>query len=258
MIMSMLPDYFRVWHLPIVFLAGLIGESYGVVVGSGSVVIQLVLTSLGMPLRNVVAVDITGAIGTELGIGMAARHKILPNWRMILRLALPMLAGGAVGIIFLLNADPHALRYIVAAALVAILGYTVVTARRPLQPLGTMTVSRSQHAALVPVMFVLGAYTTTISVGEGSFGRISLIAILGLAFADSMIVRGIAVLPTRIVAGVVCAASGLIALPYLLALSCGSFLAGHVVTTHIERVPERTLRGVLIVATVIYAAVLVI
>lgn len=36
----MIPSYFELWHLPVVFLAGLIGEGYATIVGSGGVLIQ--------------------------------------------------------------------------------------------------------------------------------------------------------------------------------------------------------------------------
>ncbi|HEV7424543.1 MAG TPA: hypothetical protein VGO21_05165, partial [Candidatus Paceibacterota bacterium] len=62
-----IPVYFKIWHLPIVFMTGLIAEGYGIVIGSGSVLTQFVLLSLGMPLPVVIATDIGGCLGSGIG-----------------------------------------------------------------------------------------------------------------------------------------------------------------------------------------------
>jgi len=81
---SFVPQYFQPWHIVIVFLAGLVGEGYSVVVGGGGILIQFVLASLGMPLPVVIATDIAGTLGTSAGVLSASPRKIWSNKKLLI------------------------------------------------------------------------------------------------------------------------------------------------------------------------------
>src|SRR3989344_4934066 len=89
-------------HLVVVFFAGLIGEGYATIIGSGGVLIQFVLAALGLPLAVVVATDIGGSQGAELGVIAASKKNIWNNRKALLLLATPLLVGGVVGTLFLI------------------------------------------------------------------------------------------------------------------------------------------------------------
>jgi uncharacterized membrane protein YfcA len=196
--------------------------------------------------------DIAGAIATDVGVATSARDKLWPNRKMILILGFPLLLGGIIGTLFLVHIPARALRYIIIGALALILIYAIAGSKKKLQPIEAIQISKQKHVVLFVVLVVLGIYTTSISVGEGTLGKVALIGLLGISFFDSMVIRSVAILPARIFSLIVTAASGLIVWPYLLSLSVGSFLAAKYVTIHIRKVPDSYLRTVLIVATVVY------
>jgi uncharacterized membrane protein YfcA len=258
MIASLVPPSFVWWHLIIVFMSGLIGEGYGAVIGSGSVVTQFALISLGVPLRQTIAIDIAGSMGTSAGI-LAAESKVAwRNRKLVAIQGLPMLVGAGFGLAFLTDVPADAFRWFVIAAL----GITFVLAVRIRNTVPTgldeLGMSRRHHIAFFAAMVFLGAYSTGISVGVGTISRVIVLGILGIGFADSMAVGSAAILPVRLLALVVTALSGLIVWPYVLTLWVSSFIAGSTVMRLSRKVPERWLRLTLLAVTLVYLVYLIV
>jgi uncharacterized protein (TIGR02391 family) len=47
---AFLPPHFHLWNIPFIFIAGLVGESFGALVGGGSIVTMPALLLMGLPL----------------------------------------------------------------------------------------------------------------------------------------------------------------------------------------------------------------
>ncbi len=61
--MEFFPVSFEWWHLPVLFLASIIGESYGSLIGGGSIVTLPALLFTGLPLQSAIAIDNVAALG---------------------------------------------------------------------------------------------------------------------------------------------------------------------------------------------------
>src|SRR3989338_2267847 len=115
--MDFIPSYVEWWHIPVVLLAGMIGEGYAVVIGSGGLLIQFVLASCGMPLPMVIATDIGGCLGSSFGVISAYSKNIWSNKRLLWFLSVPFFIGGIIGTVFLTKISPVVLGYLLIIAL---------------------------------------------------------------------------------------------------------------------------------------------
>jgi uncharacterized membrane protein YfcA len=250
---TLLPVYFQWWHLPVIFLVGILAESYGSIVGSGSVVTQWALAAIGMPLRSVIATDISAALGTDVGIAYETREVVAAQKKIVFVLMISILAGGIVGTRLLTASQSPILK---AAVLFALFFLLISLSHRILVPVSAPTpsvgISKKQWVYLVASMVAIGIYSNAVSVGEGTFGKLALMSILGTSFIGSHGMKSAAMIPARIYALVVTAFQGLVVLPYLLTLWCSNFIAGKYATRFIRRVPERVLEMLLVVVVIGY------
>ncbi len=84
---AFLPPYFHLWNIPFLFLAGLIGEGYGALVGGGSLVTQPALLLIGVPLQSTLAIDATAPIATEAGILTETYKDVIKKKKLVLLMA---------------------------------------------------------------------------------------------------------------------------------------------------------------------------
>lgn len=255
---SLLPPYFEVWHLPLVFLVGVIAEGYGTVVGSGGILIQFVLASLGMPLTSVVATDIAGAMGANVGVIAALPRNIWSNRKLLILLAVPLLLGGVIGTLFLIYIPVSIFRYILIAALVFLLVNMFLKKQTILQPIASLNIDLRHYPLLFGWMCVLGVYGNMIGVGVGTFKKLSFVSLFRLSFADSLGMSNIIDLPAALFSFGATAFLGLIAWPYMLVLWLGTFLGAHHVTRYIRKIPNRYLNAALILITLLYLVYLLV
>lgn len=251
-IVDLIPPYFHLWHLPVVFLAGLIGEGYGTVIGSGGILIQFILAALGMPLPSVVATDLAGSIGANVGVLSASSPKIWQNRRLILLLSVPLLIGGIVGTAFLVSISAESLKYVVIAGLVALLLRMLVERTQSTQTAERLTIPFGQYPLLFVVMSLIGVYGNVSGVGVGTFQKLAFVSLFRLSFAESLGISNIVVLPAMIFSLVATAVAGLIAWPYVITLWLGTYLGGHNVTKYVRKIPDQYLKIVLVSVTTLY------
>lgn len=251
-------EIFQLWHLVAVFFAGLIGEGYATIIGSGGVLIQFVLAALGLPLAMVVATDIGGANGATLGIIAASSRSIWNNKKALLLLATPVFVGGIVGTLFLIYIPLLMLKIVLIAGLTALLVYMLIGKKAELQAFENLHVSGRQYPLIFLVMFVLGIYGNVSGVGSGTFQKFAFLSMLRISFIESLGIDSIIALPAGIFSIVATGMSGLIVWPYFFAILIGSFIGGHFVARHIQKVPEKYLRMLLIALIVLYLVYLLI
>lgn len=252
------PDYFELWHLPLVFLAGLIGEGYGTMVGSGGILIQFVLAALGMPLSSVVATDLAGSMGANVGVLVSSPRSIWRNPKLLIVLALPLLLGGIVGTLFLIYIPLGLLRYIIGAGLFILLVYLFLNKAKSTQVAEQIKLQRRTYPLLFAVLSILGVYGNVSGVGVGTFMRVVFISWFRLSFVDSLGIGNIIFLPAALFSLGVTAITGLIAWPYLLTLAIGTFLGGKYATKYIRKIPNVYLRRLLIGVASVYLVYLLV
>jgi uncharacterized membrane protein YfcA len=236
-------------HLLASFFAGLVGEGYATIVGSGGVLIQFVLATLGLPLAVVVATDIGGSQGADLGIIAASSRKILQNKKTLLMLAAPVFIGGVVGTLFLIYIPVTLLKLVLIVGLSMLLVYILIGKKAEIQAFENINLSFARYSLVFLVMFVLGVYGNISGVGSGTFNRFAYLSLLRVSFVESLGLTSLIALPATLFSTVVTAMSGLIAWPY--------FIGANFMARHARKVPENYLRALLIVVIVLYLAYLV-
>lgn len=227
------------WHIAIVFLAGLIGESFGTLVGGGSLFIIPTLLLTGVPLQSAIATDNAGSLGTEAGIISETWKKVLASKRMVILMAVPATLGGVVGTYLLLNVSTDIIKYLTAGAVMLVL----IAARSHIsKKANPKKVKILNYIALIGFLFLIGIYANFIAAGEGTFSRMGLMVILGMTFIQSTAIKAAATMPARIYSLAVTGFAGYIVWPYLLTLWASNFLAGKYATKFAKKIPDLYMR----------------
>ena len=247
----------ELWHVPVAFLAGLVGEGYATIVGSGGVLIQFALVTLGLPLAMVVATDIGGSQGADLGIIAASSRDMLKNKKLLLMLAFPVFIGGVIGTLFLIHIPVILLKAILIMGLSMLLLYVLIGKKAEIQAFEDVHLSMRRYPLVFLVMFVLGVYGNVSGVGVGTFNRFAYLSLLRVGFVESLGLTSLIALPATLFSTIVTGFSGFIAWPYFISIFIGSFIGANVVARHVRKVPEKYLRILLMIVVSLYLMYLV-
>ena len=245
------------WHLPLTFLAGLIGEGYATVIGSGGVLIQFALATLGLPLATVVATDIGGAQGADWGIIVASARSIWNNKKMLAMLTFPTLLGGITGTTFLVYIPVTLLKIVLIVGLSTLFTYVLIGKKAELVAFESLEIRPKKYPLIFLVMLVLGVYGNVSGVGSGTFAKFAYLSLLRISFVESLGIASIIALPATIYSVVITGWSGFIAWPYFLMIFIGAFLGANFVARHVRTIPERYLRSLLLVVISLYLLYLI-
>ena len=249
--------HFELWHLPIVFLAGLVAEFYGCMIGGGSILIQAVLLALGLPIQNVIATDTVGVIGSDLGAMKETRQDIKKHWKMVCWMSLPLLVGGVIGSHLLIHTSPVIIKNIIIVLMVFLLIYYAISRQKKNSHIHQSPIHIMKYIFLVIFLLSIGVYNNFIGVGEGVFMRIAMMTMLSLPLIGVLGLKMAAMLPARIYALVITSLNGLLFFPYLITLWISTFIAGVYSIRFAKKVPEKYLRRFLIIAAIIYLGYLI-
>lgn len=244
---GLLPAHFDWWHLPLLFFAGLIGESFGALVGGGSILTMPALLLTGIPLQSAIAVDNAASLGTEVGIVSETWAKVVANKKMVGLMAIPLTLGGAIGAWLLLTVPGTIIKYLMAATII----FIVIHAHFAKKP-RLRSISTSRYEVVILFLFLIGIYSNFMAAGEGAFSRIGLMLILGWSFIQSQGVKAAATMPSRIYLLIVTGAAGLIVWPYLLTMWCSTFFAGRYATAFAKKIPDKYMRYALTVISILF------
>lgn len=248
---SFIPQSFEWWHLPLVFIAGLIGESFGALVGGGSIVTVPALLATGVPITSAIAIDNAASLGTEVGIVSETKRKVLARKRLLFFMMIPMTLGGVLGTWLLLTIPHDVIRYSMAFIVIVLLIYSYV-GKKP-EP---DKVSRTHYALLFGFLFTIGIYSNFLAAGEGAFSRMGIMMLVGISFLQVSGIKAAATMPSRIYSLIVTAFAGLIVWPYLLTMWVSNFIAGKYAMRFAKHIPERYIKVFLTVMSVMFVVYL--
>lgn len=234
-------------------MGNLIGESYGSLVGGGSIITIPTLLLTGMPLQSAIAIDNAAALGTEAGILSETWSKVKANKKLVVFMSIPITFGGVLGTWLLLHVSGHIIKYLVAITVILVLLHSYSS--RKSQP---GHIKKYNYVVLAIVLFLLGAYSNFISAGEGTFGKLSLMSILGLTFIQSHGLKATATMPSRAYSLIVTSVAGLIIWPYLVPMFVSSFIAGKYATKVVKKIPDIYMRVFLTIISLAFVVYLLI
>src|SRR3989344_3682587 len=167
--MDFIPSYFEWWHIPVVLLAGMIGEGYAGVIGR----------------------DIGGCLGSSFGVIAAYSKNIWSNKRLLVFLGLPFLIGGMVGTLFLTKISPVILSYVLIAALAFLLLLMLFRKNQEPQDLHALHIDLKEYPLVASLMLGLGVYANVSGVGGGTFMKVAYTSLLRMKVADGIGVSNI-------------------------------------------------------------------
>lgn len=254
--MEFIPAYFEIWHLPVVFAAGVAAAGYGSVIGSGGILTQFVLVTLGMPIHSAVATYVGGTIGMNMGGIVSAPRKIWDDKKLLAMLSAPFVIGAIIGAQILLQASSEFITYAIIVGLVAILFYSIFRTERRNTDTGDTSISWIEYPFVVATMGILGVYGAISNVGGGTFQKLALVGILRIKFVEGMALQHIVTTPGGIAVFLIAAYGGIMAWPYVITLWIGNYIGTTYAFRVAKRIPERYLRVALIALTVCYLAYL--
>ena len=241
------PAHFHLWYLLLLFLAGLVGESFGALVGGGSIITLPALLFTGIPLQSAIAIDNTMSLGTLAGIISETYKQAIANKKLVLLIAIPSLLGSIIGTWLLLTVSGTIIRYLLVVVVIFIVIRTYLV-KKP----GLKHVGKKSYALAMAFMVLVGVYSSFLSAGQGAFSRIGLMSILGWSFMQTQGITATAGVPARIYALVVTGIAGLIVWPYLLTMWCSTFIAGKYATKFAKHIPDTYMRAALIIVSLLF------
>ncbi|HEY5152603.1 MAG TPA: sulfite exporter TauE/SafE family protein [Candidatus Saccharimonadales bacterium] len=250
---AFLPPHFHLVNIVIIFFSGLVGECVGAVVGGGSLFMMPALLFTGLPLQAAIATDNASALGTEVGILSETYEKVMSNKKLLLVLTIPITVGGILGTWLLLNVSATIIKYLMIVGIIFILGHTYFSKNKP----NPASISKSGYALLIVFLLIMGIYTNFIGIGQGTFGRIAVMSVLGLSFIQSQGLTSTATMPSRLYSLVVTSFAGLIVWPYLITLWCSNYLAGKYATKLVKHVPDNIMKTILTLLSIGFVIYLV-
>jgi len=231
-----------------IFAAGAAAGTINTIVGSGTLITFPVLLAFGYEPVTANVSNTIGLVPGSVAGAIGYRAELKGHGRRVPWLAVASLAGGIVGAVLLLVLPASAFKAIVpafiAAALVLVLAQPWLTRRlagrhdHPLHARGVLPLS----------LFAIGVYGGYFGAAQG----ILLLAVLGLSLSDPLqrinAMKNILAGLTNAVAGVVfLIAASHVSWGAAGLLAGGSLLGGHFGARVGRRLPERVLRGAIVV-----------
>jgi uncharacterized membrane protein YfcA len=252
MLHSFFPAYFHWWHIPVIFLAGLVGESYGCLIGGGSIVLLAVQNFLGVPLKSAIAINNSAVLGTEFGVLSETHEQVLRNKKLVVLMMLPLILGGITGTWLLLTISPEVVKYVMSVAVLIVLGHTYIGKSRVRHEF----ISKSRYILLFVFLFLTGLYSNLVSLGGGTFSKFAIISVLGLTFIEGQGLSAASGIPNRIYSLIATSIAGLIVWPYVITFWVSTFIAGKYATRFVKHIPDIYLKVSLAIISIGFVAYL--
>jgi uncharacterized membrane protein YfcA len=214
----------------IIFAVGLIGGSFGTLVGGGSLLTIPTLIFLGLPPRIAVATNRLGVTGGSVSGLYEFHRKRFINYRIGFVVGIPALAGSVLGANIVLQTDEVLLGKIIGVVTILILIFVMAKPEIGLKRAKRL-ISKNEYLIGGVIGFLLGIYGGFYGAGSGTFFSYLLIMFFGQTFLESAGTRKIALLLMSFTASIVFAING--AIVYYLAVSLfigmfiGSYLGAH-------------------------------
>jgi uncharacterized membrane protein YfcA len=224
-------------HLLIVFPAGVVGGSFGTLVGGGGLITIPTLMLLGLPPHTAIGTNRMGVSGMAIAGWYGFNKKGMINYRIACTMAIPALFGPILGAHLVLRINEEVLRQVVAVITILILVFIISRPKMGIQKVND-TIRKHEYLMGAVLSLFIFMYSGFYGAGAGTFLTYVLILLFGQAFLESAATRKIAQLISTGVATIVFALSGVVSYPAGATLFAGSFTGSYVGTHFSDRIGD--------------------
>jgi len=216
--------------LSIVFVAGIIGSSYGTLVGGTSLITIPLLIFLGLPPHTAIGTDRLGITGLAITGWYKFHEKGLINYPISLRMGVAALIGSFLGANLVLQIPVALLKKIIAIVTVLILIIVVSQPKLGVEKKDRI-IKRHEYGAGIFISFIIGIYGGVYGAMAGTFFLYVLLFIFNRTFLEGTATLKLPSLMMTTMAALVFAIKGAIDYPLAAAmfLGCaiGSYFGAH-------------------------------
>jgi uncharacterized protein len=173
----------EIWHIPVVFIVGIIAGFINTLAGGGSLLTLPILIFLGLPTAVANGTNRLAIITQCLFAVTGFRRNGVSNFRLSLLLSVPALLGAIIGAQFAVDISDILFKRVLAIIMLLVLGLILWNPRRDV---GSMMSSGRSHLIITMIVFFfIGFYGGFIQVGVGFIIIAALTTITGLNLVET-------------------------------------------------------------------------
>jgi uncharacterized membrane protein YfcA len=236
--------------LLIVFVAGIIGSSFGTLVGGTSLITIPVLIFLGLPPHTAIGTDRLGIAGlTSMG-WYKFHEKGLINYPIALMMGVAALIGSFLGANLVLQISMALLKKIIAITTVLVLIPVVGQPKLGVEKRDRV-IKRHEYGAGIFISFIIGIYGGFYGAMAGTFLLYVLLFIFKQTFLEGTATLKLSSLMMTTMAAVVFASKGAIDYPMAAAMFFGCAIGSYFGAHYSDRIGNVWIRRIFIVIVLI-------
>jgi uncharacterized membrane protein YfcA len=224
-------------QLIVIFCAGVIGSSYGTLVGGGSLITIPLLILMGLPPHTAIGTDRLGLIGAGSAGLYSFHHKGMMNYRLAFIVGIPYLVGAFIGANISLQISPELLKKFIVALTVVLLIIVVANPRLGVVAAATKRpLTAGRHILGALLFLVVGIYSGFYGGGAGTLLSYIMILVFRQTFLESAANIKVASILSPVISGGTYAYHGAIHLPLALAMFAGSCIGSYMGAQYSDRI----------------------
>ena len=244
-------------HLLVVFVAGIIGGSYGTLVGGTSIITIPLFIFLGLPPHTAIGTDRLGVAGIGITGWYKFHQKGLIDYRAALMMGIPALIGSFLGANLVLEISVALLKKVIA--IVTVLSLIVVVAQPKLGvEKRDRVIKRHVYGASIFISFVIGIYAGFYGAMAGTFLMYVLVFVLRRTFLDATATLKPSAFMMVTMAALVFASKGAINYPMAGAMFLGCAIGSYFGAHYADRIGNVWIKRIFILIVLIMAIKLLI
>ncbi|MFQ5787491.1 MAG: sulfite exporter TauE/SafE family protein [Thermodesulfobacteriota bacterium] len=173
----------EIWHIPVVFIVGIIAGFINTLAGGGSLLTLPILIFLGLPTAVANGTNRLAIITQCLFAVAGFKRKGVSNFKLSLLLSVPAIFGAIIGAQFAVDVSDILFKRILAVIMLLVLGLILWNPRRDL---GSLMSSERNHLIITMIVFFfIGFYGGFMQVGVGFIIIAALTTITRLSLVET-------------------------------------------------------------------------
>ncbi len=176
----------EIWHIPVVFIVGIIAGFINTLAGGGSLLTLPILIFLGLPTAVANGTNRIALIAQCLSAVAGFKKKGVSNFKLSLLLSLPAIVGAVLGSLIAIDISDILFKRVLAVVMLLVLGFILWHPHQGSDG-NSGSLGRKHLITTMIVFFFIGIYGGFIQVGVGFIiiAALTMITRLGLVETNS-------------------------------------------------------------------------